>query len=217
MKITLLLCTIAMFSGCQSNQSDSQAPSTLKKDQAASPAVKKPGSDYRILDASMDSPIIISDGSTHVHYARFQMQNDTAIPHVFVEEKNGANTATARQVACIKNIVNTDTGVPCATFNLVAPWSLEISGSDKENSKINILKLSDGKSNTRVLANFHRNLIDPEPETTFAGAHSGYIDLGVGNLPFETAVLVINSGAPTHLACSHATSALPCELDILYY
>jgi hypothetical protein len=76
MRITLLLCMIALLTGCPKPQS---SPPPIEAEKAPAAAPPHPPTKASPPEAGMDSPIIISDGSTHLRYKTFQTDSGDSI------------------------------------------------------------------------------------------------------------------------------------------
>jgi len=192
MKITFLLSAIIVFTGCTAKRGQPQ------------PNSGKPGA----VGTPVNSPIIISDGSTHIRHkgmsnGDFHIVNDSGAPHIVVDDSGYSATTLecVMGVACPNN----------AAITLVGGWTMDIFALDSEdsNTTIKILTIKSA-DNSRIVLAFHRNPIDPEYDAMLGGT-----DIIENNLTFKSATLT-NGGATIQFSCPTATTTPSCEIRINY-
>lgn len=172
MKNTPLLCLMAMLTGCTAKQA------TL----------------------GMDSPIHITDGSTHLRHkgtnSDFQITNYARAEQVIVYDPG----YTVKNGEC-KGVQSCP---PSFTNNLVAPWTLDVfDGGNK------IMTVSSA-DNATVVANFYAHYIDPEVD---ASGDTIGTDITQHDYTFKSAVFTNGGGgSPASIVCNSS----PCKLKIHY-
>jgi hypothetical protein len=176
MKIALLLSLIVVLTGC--------------------PAPRQNGDNKH----GMDSPIIISDGSTRLRHkgsnADFQIANNSGVDQVIVYDQG----YMVNTVDCIGV-----TTCPSAFTNpLVAPWTMDV--FDANSVKIMTISSAD---NMTVTINFYAHYIDPEPDVS--GDTTG-TDIIQHDYKFKSASFTNGGAQSVPINCSSS----PCKLKIHY-
>jgi hypothetical protein len=182
MKITLLLCMIALLTSCSKDQSSPQPTPEA----------------YVFGGGSMDSPIIVSDSSTHAQHKVFH----TNAGGFYVYDSG----YTVVKLTCVKDI-SCPGSSPGAKpyYSLTYPWTLDV--LDSVSAKI--VTLSSDNTQTIIPLNYYNNPVDITPV-------SASTDLGVANLTFNKATLTIG-GQTYNLQCGDgAPGTKDCVLWIDY-
>jgi hypothetical protein len=180
MKMILPLCLIVVLAGC----------SVTRKSE------KKPL-------GSMDSPIIISDGSTHLKHkgsvSDFQITYNGSNDPVIVSDPG----FTVKKGECVAGVSN------CASSfmkQLVAGWTLDIYDQDNFGNKTMTVGSPDNKV---ILTYYYGNPVDPQPDKN----ETVGTDLIQHDLDFDYAVFTNGDGsAPVTMNCPGTT----CKLKIHY-
>jgi hypothetical protein len=181
MKMILPLCLIVALAGCS---------------QEKEPGVKPVG--------SMDSPIIISDGSTHLKHkgsgSDFQITYNGSTDPVIVND-TGYMVGKGQ---CVSGVSNCPSSF---TKQLVAAWTLDVYDEDNGNNKTMTVGSPDNKM---ILTYYYGNPIDPKADKS--GDTAG-TDLVQHDWDFDYAVFTNGDGsAPVTITCT----STPCKLKIHY-
>jgi hypothetical protein len=190
MKITLFsCCLLAALAGCSSTANDEQIGKAKKT----------------ITVQGMDSPIIVTDGSTHLKHkgstADFQITTNNGSTVATVKDSG----FTAQNIECVIGI----TSCPTAFSNLVAGWSLNV--NDGNSTLIATIMSPAGTNNNEVDANFIANSVNLLKNTSDTPNSDG-TDIVQPTLKFASAAFTNGNGATATVTC--ATS--PCKLKIHY-
>jgi len=196
MKTTLLLCLVVALAGCSGNTQSTAA---------AQPAISKPV-------VKMDSPIIISDGSTRLkHKDKSGANSDFKITY---------NTSLSMEQMIVNDSLYTVGMGKCLnviscpssfTSQLVKGWTLDV--RDANNADIMTVGSTD---NMIVTIDFHGNFIDPKPDGSDGGNDTNDTtgtEIIQHGLKFKSALFTNGDGTTATITCSSS----PCKLSIDYH
>jgi hypothetical protein len=188
-EVTLLLCAIVAFTGCSTKQLQTESKAA------------KPGE----VTTPTSSPIIISDGSTHLRHkgsnSDFQIAPNGAGTFDQVTVNDSGHMVKAGE--CVKGVT---TCPPAFTNNLVAPWTLDV--LDSGGTKIMTISSAD---NVIVVANYFVGNVFTSADGS--GDTNGS-DIAQSDHTFSSATFTNGGGAhPVTIACTSS----PCKLKINYY
>jgi hypothetical protein len=147
----------------------------------------------------MDSPIIISDGSTHLRHPKFHQTNNGVI---YINDGTAATTLTCKSYCTITTGSSTSTST-----SLAPPWQLDV--FDSSNTKIVTLTTQDSIT---ISANFYANTVDITDDTTHAETLT-YADINQGSLKFNKAILTNGGGSTSQVQCSDGSGEV-CDMRI---
>lgn len=171
MKITALLCVIVVLTGC--------------------PATNQVGT------KGMDSPIIISDGSTHLRHkgsdSDFQITN------------NGVIVNDSGYTATILECKGAATCPGGSAISLVKGWTMDV--FDVNSVKILTINSTD---NVKVVANFYAHPIDTQRD---ASGDTQGSDITQHDYTFKSASFSNGDGTTAAISCA----ASHCKLRITYH